>query len=221
MALAIEGTPIGTDAVAAATTVDINIPSGVASGELLCVFFKTGSTTRSLVRTDWTDESTLAHGLIWIIADGTETSPLTFSYTFGSTTCRAVAMRISGFDAASPTNGGNTANGSEASEDPFTLAADVLTGVNAGSWIFVLFNSGGARTITTLDAAYTAVLSIEDRHNVVYEAAPGSGNASTSTDMSAASVWGWDLTEINAAAAAEYLPPDLAHRPLHQPLMAH
>ena len=208
MTLAIAGTPVGTDRTATATTAVINLPSSIAAGELLVVSFGTSDPARIPEHGDWTDASgtagTARVGLVWKIASGSEGATETFTYSGpGTSQMTAVAARITGHDATTPFS--DLANAEESSEDPFTLAADILTGLAADSFCWLVWVPGpsAVRSIVTLDADLTLVLSTDDdRQHVAMEEDPGSGNAAYSTDMSDTRAWRYALLELHAAAAA-------------------
>lgn len=208
MPLTIEGSAV-TSQIASATSHTLNLPSGITSGEILVVITNSDDSTRW-----WTHAGYTALGMggpvgfLWKTATGTEPSTDIFSVNTGSATMNgAVAFRISGLDATNPfLAAANYAEASETSEDPFTLAANSLTGVTSGNDLILAWsgnNTTASRSITTLDAGLTLVNSTADnRLHVAWEENPGTGNSAYSIDMSDTRQWDWILVEANVAAAA-------------------
>lgn len=207
MALPVNGTPAATERTAGDTTFTANLPSGIQAGEVLCVFYMTSSDIRSLEASGWTDQhfdaSTLSMGVIWKVATGSEGATQEFTYTGGgSAGAWAVAVRTS-LDSTTPFVIANTQSGQEATEDPFTLDADLITGLGAGNHVFLLWGAGATRTIDTLDAdleligSVTAGVAGACLHVAGEESV--ASNSAYSNDMSGSRDYLWMLLEAQPA----------------------
>lgn len=209
----IEGSA-ATPETAAGSTHDANIPSGVTSGELLAYFYSSTSVDRHLLTpVGWDGEFHgdgyfLRTGVVFKQADGTETGTETFSYNSGTSAAGGVMVRISGFDTADPFNSENhVAGDSGSSIDPWTLSANVITGLISDSLLIVNWGTASAtRPIVELDAGLTLINSAEAgasgyTHHCTYEPSHGSGNAAYSTDMSGSRQYSHLLAEVKAAVA--------------------
>jgi hypothetical protein len=115
-----------------------------------------------------------------------------------------VMFAFSGVDVADPYDSANVVNGTEASEDPFTLAANTIS-ITSGNAVLLGWGGELDRSIVTPDGDYTVVGSVNGAtHNqhAYYIAAPGTGNPDTSFDMSDAAAYQWILAELRASSAA-------------------
>lgn len=196
---------------AAASSHDIPLPTGIASGDLLCIVYSTGDTNRYLITpSGWDGEvhgnggGTLKMtGRLHKIADGTEGATVTCSINTGTSGCAAVSFRATGFDAADPFNSDNHVFAEEATaENPWTVASGLLTGVSdSDSDIVLVGTASAARAITSQDSELTLIRSMTTGGSVhvLYEDAPGSSNAAYSNQMSDSRQWVNLLFEIKAA----------------------
>lgn len=212
-----EGTAATTGTAAGASSHAINLPASIAAGEVLVCMYSLDSTIRYLTASGWTSTTgAFFTRMLYRVADGSEGATQTFNTNTGTAGLNgAVVRRFSGVDTGSPI--GTPVEATEASEDPFTLSADILTSLGADSWVLLGWggNPTADRAITTLDADLTLVgTSPSNRVHFAAETAPGSGNAAYSTDMASARAWDYVLVELKAAAGGggSTQPP----RSLHQ-----
>lgn len=212
MAYAVQGTAATTQKDAGGTSHTINLPGSIAAGELLSIMLLSNGAGVTHSATDWTSgpggnvgapTSNGTFRILYKTATGSEGATVTVT-TGGDAATGGVAWRATGH-AATPYPSAAVL-GAEASEDPFTLAADTITGIDADNLVLLAWGHvAGTRTITTLDADLTLIGSATGGGvgyccHVAYETAPGTGNADYSTDMSSAVAFGYILVELAAAA---------------------
>ena len=203
---------VNTAKQAAAAVHNINMPTGIAAGDLICVCYRSGDNGRHLtVPAGWDGEqhgtgggSQTTHGVVHKIADGTESGTVEFAINTGTSSVGAVAFRCAGFDAADPFNSDNFVFTEEAAaEDPWTVTAGLLTGVaGSDSNIVLVGGASASRTITTQDSGLTLIDSMTTGYSVhvLREESPGISNAAYSNNMSDSRAWVDILFEIKAAA---------------------
>ena len=112
---------------------DVDLPSGISSGDLLMLFIACRNSTLSITTpSGWTiigatftsgGESSghSRSGVYYRVANGSETSPIVVT-TSGVTPCAYVTKRITGQHAATAPEGGTPSSGSSATPDPPNLA---------------------------------------------------------------------------------------------------
>jgi hypothetical protein len=209
--ISLEGSAAVTNLTTNATTAVLNLPASIEVGELLIIQTMVFTSGITISATGWRAESgndgiSRSLGMLWKVADGSEGSTVTVTYSSGSREMNAVASRWKGVDLTDPAGGGgsllsNKAVGITASSDPFTLAADTITSIDTNSLVLLHFGDiSNNRTITTGDADLTLLGSATTSASIhgLYEAAPGTGNAAYSIDMSAADTWSWCVFELKA-----------------------
>ncbi len=120
MAVAIATSAEWDTAGVSATSYSITLPSGIATGDLLLIFFSKSNITDDLTHTGWTRIAVVGadsefKGIFARIADGSEGATATFTVTT-STAAAANAYRVTGasstlndIEISSPVNSGTTA----------------------------------------------------------------------------------------------------------------
>jgi hypothetical protein len=201
-----------TNRSAPGTSYTINLPASITAGEFLLIQWINDNEASGAAptATGWSfEQGTLAGtcriGMGYKTATGSEGATVNFS-TSSSAYFIAVASRWSGVDVADPLHGSNWQLGVTGTIDPFTLAANTITGVLATSKILLQFGGeSGDRTIVTGDAALTLINGTTggaggtSNIHALYEDVPGTGNAAYSIDMSTSLAWRWLVTELKAA----------------------
>ena len=210
MALAFPTTTT-TGRTASATTHVSNLASGSADELLVVAYMSADSNKYLLVPSGWDGEwhtnEGAGNGLIGFVykeTDGGEGSTETFTYDTTSNTASSVSFRVTGHDVADPFNTNNYVGEAEASEDPWTTASGLLTGINnSDSNIILVGTAQASRAITTKDSGLTLIDSnlSGDSVHVLRETSPGSSNSAYSNDMVSAWQWLTFLLEIKAASA--------------------
>jgi hypothetical protein len=189
-----------------------NLPTGITAGDLLCVGYLCNDSTRHLTPpAGWDGEihysgdgSIGTVGVVYKRADGAEGATETFSYNAGTSFAGSVSFRVTDHDGADPFNSINYVGAQEASEDPWTIASGLLTGVaNSDSNIVLIGGAKAVRTITAQDSGQALITSVNDGYSIhaLRELSPGSSNSAYSNDMSGSRAWLQILLEIKAAAA--------------------
>lgn len=206
--LAIEGTPVTTAELASGTTQIHNLPAGITSGELVLCLYRILEDAKNLELTDWTHETidvgAEAIGVIYTTTVGGLGATVTFNVNIGSSGSGSTCFRVSGYDSGDPI--GVSTGGTNASEDPFVLAANTLTGMTSGNWALLSFGTEQAdRTVTTGDGDTTLISNVTGgasgfSHHTYYEDLAGTGNSAYSFDMSSARDWRWAIFELNEDA---------------------
>jgi hypothetical protein len=209
------GATATTKSGSAAATRTITLPSA-RPGDTIVISYTTDASTRYLVapdgwqehHSDGVDTDTMM-GTLWRKADGSEPSSLAFSFNTGTGDAGYVSFAVAGAHPETPIKAANVADGEEALEDPFTLAANTLTSVTPLSWICTGWgDSIATRTITTLDANQTLIGSATGGNfcwHLAYEVA-NPGNSAYSTDMNDSRDYQWFLFEIMADPDAAVVP---------------
>lgn len=187
-----------------------NLPSGISAGNLICLAYRSSSTSRYLLApAGWDGEFHSAPdvgtiGLVYKQASGSEGATETFSFNTGTASAASVSFLVTGYDTADEFNTDNYVFDSEASEDPWTVAASLLSGIaNSDSNAILIGVTNSVKTISTQDSGLTLIDSnvTGKTVHVLRETSPGSSNSAYSNDMSGAEAWSEMLIEIKAAAA--------------------
>lgn len=214
MAIVVEGSA-STNEQAAGSSNTYNVPTGVTAGELLALFYCATEPNRDLVAPVGWDgafsaSNTYARvGVVWKIAEGTESGTQVFSFSSGTSGSGGIMVRFSGVDTEDPFNTLNWVEGEAGSSiDPWTLSAETLTGVDSGSLIVTNFGTDAAnRDVSSLDSDLTLIQSVTGgatgfSFHCAYEEPAGSGNSAYSCDMSDSRDYWHMLVEVKSAAAA-------------------
>ena len=189
-----------------------NLPASIGADNLLVVAYLTNAASRYLVTpVGWDGEqhsnagaSVGSIGFIWKETDGTEGATEDFSYQTGTSQAASVSFLVTGHDVSDPFNSDNFTIQHETSEDPWTVASGLLTGVNNSDSIVAVFGGAKAvRSIVIQDADLTLIQSVNSGYSVhaLYESSPGSSNSAYSNDMSGSREWLEVLLEIKSASA--------------------
>ena len=189
-----------------------NLPAAIGADNLLVVAYLSLDGSRHLaVPVGWDGEqhgnggaSVGTIGFVWKETDGTEGATEVFSYNTGTSQAASVSFLVTGYDVSDPFNSDNFTIQHEASEDPWTVASGLLTGVNNSDSIVAVFGGAKAvRSIVIQDADLTLIQSINSGYSVhaLYESSPGSSNSAYSNDMSGSREWLEVLLEIKSASA--------------------
>ena len=211
MAIVIGNTSL-TGRTASTASHTANLPSSIGAGNLLIVAYLSLSASRNLtVPTGWDGEqhgnggaSVGTIGFVYKETDGTEGATQVFDYQAGTSQASSVSFLVTGHDVADPFNADNFVIQHEASEDPWSVASGLLTGVNDSDSVIALFGGAKAvRTITTQDSGLTLIQSVNDGYSVhsLYESSPSASNSAYSNDMSGSREWLEVLLEIKSASA--------------------
>lgn len=233
MALPILGTAAVTASAATASSLAVNMPADIQAGDVLFVVAKGNDIGRQLGLSGWQSNLSVvdvgadvfALTFLWKIAVGDEGATVTFNEPESQTAnFSAVAMRLNPALVDASTIADlvvQVVGGEEGDEDPFTLAANAMTGVTSGNHIGLAWGADATRTITTIDTGYTLAGSttggaVGNSLHVASETSPGTANAAASHDMSGSRGWGWALFEIKAAAPAGLPIPVAAYHYNHR-----
>lgn len=161
MPVTINGTPVASNTVGAATSLAVTNVSGIVVGELLLTQLGTVFAVSVTPPSGWTLENSVsdgfgstAMGAFIRIADGGEGASAT--YTFASAEVAAVAMRIGGQAAVSPINA--EANNSATSGSTTAMTCPSVTTTVDGCMIVRLCVTREATSIAN-PASHTAILS--------------------------------------------------------------
>lgn len=134
MAVAIAGTPVSSS-LSAGTTLVASLPSGITSGELLCLVVSTTFDVAITTPSGWTAETAVGDGfgsgrlaLFRKAATGSEGASV--NITVGSCDASSLAWRVTGHDTTTPINVSATNSGTSGSGTAITCPSVTTTATN-------------------------------------------------------------------------------------------